>query len=161
MSFRSNRRFRLWDYNVSHNQLLLRSPQTPGIPTNIDIVIWGVEYLDLASMLDGVELAPAVGADLERAEKFVGRKLERSSKAFCLISGDRRSLVVASGFKVLENTLDVFESSLEYFAGTDSARDLGTILAHSREPAAGGSGPWNGLEDGAKSHRLSEPSSSA
>ena len=56
MSFVSERRFCLWDCNISHKQLLLRSPRTPEIATNIDIVLWGVEFLQLPTVLDGVAM---------------------------------------------------------------------------------------------------------
>jgi hypothetical protein len=132
----SDRRFRVWDYNVSHKQMLLRSPRSLDIETNVDIVIWGVEYLDLATSLDGVAMVPASVEEIGRAERALGRALD-ASHVFCLISGDRRFLVVAAGFKVLENELDIFDSSLESFAGTDPARALGTVLAHSTWPETG------------------------
>ena len=31
--------FRLWEFNVSHNQLLLRSPQKKFQPPNVDIAL--------------------------------------------------------------------------------------------------------------------------
>jgi hypothetical protein len=139
MPFDSDRRFRLWDYNVSHKQMLLRSPKSPDAEANVDIVMWGVEYLDLPTSLDGVKMAPASREDVGRAERALGRALD-PSQVFCLLSGDRRFLVVAAGFKVLRNDLDIFDSSLEYFAGTDPGRALGTVLAHSNGMGMGGPG---------------------
>lgn len=160
MPFVSDRRFRLWDYNVSHKQLLLRSPGSPDAGSNVDIVMWGVEYLDLPTSLDGVAMASASAEELGRAERALGKAVD-GSRVFCLVSGDRRSVVVAGGFKVLENELDPFESSLEYFAGTDPARALGTLLAHSARPEAGGSdgGQGAGNGDAASLHLPSTPSS--
>ena len=136
MPFVSDRRFRLWDYNVSHQQMLLRSPRSLDSDINVDIVMWGVEYLDLATSLDGVTMASASAEELARAEQALGKDLD-SSHVFCFISGDRRFIVVAAGFKVLENELDIFDSSLEYFAGTDPARTLGAVLAHCKWPETG------------------------
>jgi hypothetical protein len=159
MSFDSERRFRLWDYNVSHKQMLLRSPKSPDAATNLDIVMWGVEYLDLATSLDGVRMASASREEVERAERALGRPLD-SSQVFGLISGDRRFIVVAAGFKVLENDLDIFDSSLEYFAGTDPGRALGTVLAHSKGSGAGGLDTERGAGNGAGTHLpLPSPSS--
>jgi hypothetical protein len=130
MLFVSDRRFRLWDYNVSHNQMLIRSPKSVDVGTNVDIVMWGIEYIDIITTLDGLTMAIASLEERRRAEQSLGKDLE-SSQALCFISGGTRFIVVAAGFKVLENDLDIFDSSLEYFAGTDPARTLGIVLAHS------------------------------
>lgn len=130
MAFTSNRRFRLWDYNVSHKQMLLRSPKTSTVPTNLDVVMWDVEYLECATTLDGLAILEPSNEDLERVEQALGKKAD-PSRVVCFASSDRRFIVVAAGFKVLENDLDIFESSLEYFAGSDPVRNLGEALAHS------------------------------
>jgi hypothetical protein len=130
MPFVSDRRFCLWDYSVSHKQMLLRSPKSPDLPMNVDIVMWGVEYLDLATTLVEVAMTAPSVEEFTRAEQVVGRDLD-PSQVHCFASGERRFVVVAAGFKVLTNDLDIFDSSLEYFAGTDPARDLGMVLAHS------------------------------
>jgi hypothetical protein len=68
MTFVSDRRFSLWDYNVSHKQMLLRSPKSPDLQKNIDIVMWGVEYIDLAtSFVDVAMTTPS--AKYNAAEK--------------------------------------------------------------------------------------------
>jgi hypothetical protein len=40
-----DRTFQLWEYRVSHSSLLNRSPKSPGVSTNIDLICTGVEYL--------------------------------------------------------------------------------------------------------------------
>jgi len=130
MSFSHGRYFRVWDYNISHKQMLLRSPQSPDESENIDVVFWNVQYLEIPTALDGLTLTVAVEGEVERVVEILGRKPEHSS-VHCLISGGRRFLVVAGGYKVLKNELDIFESSLEYFAATATDRDLGEVLSHS------------------------------
>lgn len=151
MPFDSDRRFRLWDYNVSHKQMLLRSPRSPDVEANLDIVMWGVEYLDLATSLDGLKMASASCEEHRRAERALGKVLD-SSQVFCFASRDQRFLVVAAGFKVLENELDIFVSSLEYFAGTDPARTLGTVLAHSNARETAGPDTERGAGNGDGTH---------
>jgi len=128
MQFSSDRSFRLWDYSVSHKQMLLRSPKSPDVAMNVDIVLWGVEYLDLATSLEGLTITSPSREEVTRAGQAMGNTVD-PSQVHCFASGDRRFVVVAVGFKVLRNDLDIFESSLEYFAGTDQSRDLGEILA--------------------------------
>lgn len=130
MEFRSDRYFQLWDYSVSHKQMLLRSPKSPDVAMNFDIVLWGVEYIDLATSLQGLSITSPTCEDVTRAGQAMGYTVD-PSHVHCFASGDRRFVVVAHGYKVLRNDLDIFESSLEYFAGTDPSRNLGEILAHS------------------------------
>jgi hypothetical protein len=130
MQFSSDRSFRLWDYSVSHKQMLLRSPKSPEVAMNVDIVLWGVEYLDLATSLQGLTIVSPTREDVTRAAQAMGGEVD-PSHVHCFASEGRRFFVVADGYKVLRNDLDIFESSLEYFAGTDPSRDLGDVLAHS------------------------------
>jgi hypothetical protein len=130
MTFVSDRRFSLWDYNVSHKQMLLRSPKSPDLQKNIDIVMWGVEYIDLATSFVDVAMTTPSAKEIVRVARALKRDLD-PSQVHCFVSGKRRFVVVAAGFKILTNDLDIFDSSLEYFAGTDPARDLGLVLAHS------------------------------
>lgn len=124
--FISDRSYRLWEFNVSHKQMLLRSPRGPDVLTNIDVVFWGVEYLEMPSNLNGLEL-------LEESSTARECKWEcnTGTKPFTLRSSNNNYVVVAAGCKVLENRLDIFESSLEGFS-TSSAqrdRDIGEVLA--------------------------------
>ncbi|HEX3658754.1 MAG TPA: hypothetical protein VHV55_23380 [Pirellulales bacterium] len=130
MSFVSERRFRIWDYNVSHNQMLLRSPKSPEVAKNIDIVFWGVEYIGIPTTLDAVELT-RVENDDKAIGDFLPAKAHEAANVYRLASGQKQYFVAASGFKVLENELDIFDSSLEYFGAPDPARDLGDVLSHS------------------------------
>lgn len=125
--FNSDRRFKLWDYRVSHNQLLIRSPATPDIPTNIDVVFWGVEFVSVPTAF--------IGLTIERS--FEGSDIRilitpsPNGEKFVVASHGTQYVIVAAGCKVLENSLDIFDSSLEGFAATQSDRDLGNVLAHS------------------------------
>ena len=130
MFYQSDRTFRIWDYNISHKQFLLRSPRPADDAKNVDLIIWDVDYIDVATSLKGLELSLASQEDLARVELAIGGPVD-PSRAYTLASSGRRYLVGASGFRVLENDLDIFDSSLEYFAGTDAERELGLVLAHS------------------------------
>lgn len=130
MHFYSDRNFRIWDFSVSHKQMLLRSPRSSEVATNLDIVLWGVEYLELATSLQGLAIISSTPEDVARASLMLGSELD-PSHVRCFASEGRRFVLVAAGYKVLKNDLDIFESSLEYFAGTDASRNLGEILAHS------------------------------
>ena len=125
--FKSNRKFKLWDCRVSHNQVLIRSPSTPDISTNVDLVFWGVEFVSLPTSFDGLEI------DRGESTKQAGSEFSPSAngEVFLIDTGGKKFAVVAAGCKVLENALNIFESSLEGFSATDQNRDLGEVLAHS------------------------------
>jgi hypothetical protein len=48
---KSDRYFQLWEYQVSHGMLLLRSPRSPEHQTNLDVLFHGVEYVFRLSSL--------------------------------------------------------------------------------------------------------------
>jgi hypothetical protein len=130
MPFSSDRHFRLWDYTVSHNQMLLRSPAGEGGPKNIDIIFLGVDYVGIPSMLDGVGLGTSTPEDVMEASRRVGQDCEPGD-VHVITSAGRRFLVVAAAYYVFQNDLDLFESSLEYFTNTEPARDRGEVLVRS------------------------------
>lgn len=130
MIYESERNFRIWDYNISHKQMLMRSPMAPGVAENIDIFLWGVEYLDLPTGLDGLSIASATAEEATQIAQLLPSRI-RLPRVFCFESNGHRFLVAAWGFKVLQNQLDIFQSSLEYFAGTDPQLDRGKVIAQS------------------------------
>lgn len=54
--FRSDRRFRMWSYEVGHLTLLLRSVKELGLPTRVDVRFVDVRSIDLPTKLEGVAL---------------------------------------------------------------------------------------------------------
>lgn len=131
MVFDSSREFSVWDYNVSHAQLLIRSPKSTEMSDNIDIVFWGVKYVEIPTSFVGLSLSVAGGDAIQRVKGVAGVPCEKETVFFISVADGRRFIVVSQGFKVLRNKLDIFDSTLEYFAATDTKRDLGEVMAHS------------------------------
>lgn len=113
--YESKRVFKIWDYNVSHKQLLIRSPRTNGEVENIDVIFWGVEHISLASSFDGLSLERGVANS------------ETSIPVFAVGSGH----VIAAGCKVLVNQLEIFDSSLVYFDRDRATEEYGAVLVTS------------------------------
>lgn len=130
MSIKMTRAFRLWDYNVSHNQLLFRSPKGTDSKENVDIVFWGVEYLDVPTTFKEVDIVPGTLRDAEKVSMLIGKPIGPGD-VYRLVSSEHIFLVAAAGYKVLSNDLDLFESSLEYFRPDNSPLNRGRILDHS------------------------------
>ncbi len=126
--FQSNRLFKLWDYSVSHQQLLVRSPITPDIPTNIDLLFWGVKYLTVETILRGVDIVRI--DDCSSLNDYEAKFIKDGHKIFRIRSGGSSMIVVASGFRALENQLDIFESTITT-ANDEEDREVGIELARS------------------------------
>lgn len=105
----AGRHFQLWEYHVSHGTALVRSPRSTDEPNNIDIMLFGVEYLALPRHLDAVQLAQGTENDRRRAEELLGRTVQ-ADRVWVVSSGEVRHLVVAAKVDVRETTMDTFDS---------------------------------------------------
>jgi hypothetical protein len=108
-----NRVFQLWEYKVTHGSLLIRSPQSPEISTNIDLVCVGVEYLALPRHIRGLDLAEPSGEEVRQLSELLGRPIE-ASRIRMILSGGQRFPVVAASFRVSENDDDIFASTFPF-----------------------------------------------
>ncbi|MFN7873788.1 MAG: hypothetical protein ACK5PB_00625 [Pirellula sp.] len=123
--FQSNRTFKIWEYRVSHQQLLVRSPRAPEVATNIDLVFWGVKAIKLETIVKGVDIAPD---NSNVSDDALAKYIENGYTKFVL--DGKGSYVIASGMKVLENEMDIFESSLTSFNDNETP-DIGRVLVQS------------------------------
>jgi len=112
--FSSDRPFRVWDYLVSHDQLLLRSPKIKGYKKNIDIVFFGVTYIQLHTVLSGVNIREICPSDSEVDDSIKQHLSHESNKLFEVLSSNERYLIIAAFVRVFENDLEFRESSLGF-----------------------------------------------
>jgi hypothetical protein len=121
--FSSTRHFQVWDYNVTHRQLLLRSPRTDGQEKNLDIVFWGVRFMSIPTVIYDVTLQLA--GPTEMVDVFGTNVIIGNESVYKIESRECHGIVVADGCKVLENELEIFDSSLMY---VDKVRAQGVLL---------------------------------
>ncbi|QEC44394.1 hypothetical protein [Pseudobacter ginsenosidimutans] len=60
MNYKSERKFKLWAYAASHSILVLRSlnnEENYEDGFNIDVEFWGVMYLDIPSIMNGLTIS--------------------------------------------------------------------------------------------------------
>lgn len=111
--------FKIWEYQVSHGQLLIRSPKAPAtgtspeLLTNVDLVCLGVDYVAVPCVLHGLELLPPSPDEIRQLEVLLGKTIALDNVKV-LASGGKRFLVVASSFSLSENDWDIFESPFEF-----------------------------------------------
>jgi len=103
------REFQLWEYDVSHGSLLVRSPAGPGLATSIDIICVGVEYIAAPRHLGQITVSEARQSELDHLERILQKKLSRS-RVWALEGSSERFLVVAAGLRVREHGDDIFDS---------------------------------------------------
>ena len=102
----SDRIFRLWEYQVSHDCMLIRgtrkTPADPG-PSNIDLVFEGVEYLNIPSMFRGLELVEPTKSEIREAQKQSHSHEVNPQWVHILVTDGKRHTVVAPFMRVIEN----------------------------------------------------------
>jgi hypothetical protein len=115
----SDRTFKIWEYQVSHGQLLIRSPKAPATQTspefvtNVDLVCTDVEYLAVPGIIKGIEILPATTEEIRHLGGLVGKAVN-SENIKVLVSGGKRFPIIASSFSFSENDWDIFESPFEF-----------------------------------------------
>ncbi len=113
------RDFLVWEYQVSHSQLLLRSPKAPAtdacpaFSTNLDIVFLGVDYMAVPRSLKRLALDRVTAIELEAIEATLGASTA-PHRVTILVSGSGRFPVVAASVAVSENDWDIFDSPFEF-----------------------------------------------
>jgi hypothetical protein len=122
MLFSSDRQFRLWDYNISHRQLLLRSTKSESHVDNIDIVFWSVAWISLPTSVEGIEIHVSKDPVLSMPHNAEG-------VLYRFVSGANVHHILAHGCRVMSNILDSFDSSLVYAHIDRPDSEYGVILA--------------------------------
>jgi hypothetical protein len=113
----ADRRFQLWQYQVSHSEMLIRSPKSPAFGkepervTNVDLVGVGVEYLAVPRAFRGLAFAGPTPEESEQVAGILGTGFRRQD-LHILVSEGRRFPIVAAAFKIVENDWDLFETPL-------------------------------------------------
>lgn len=104
----SDRKFKFWFYQVSHNEAIIRSPKTDldkSYDTNIDIYLGDIEYIEMPCLLSGLQIDKATEEDRMYLSQKLGKDISMK-KIVVLLSEGKRYYVIASIVKVMENDLD-------------------------------------------------------
>src|SRR5207248_2032899 len=93
--------------------LLIRSPQSQLVNTNIDIICTGVEFISAPRFLRGLEILEPRADELDRLQGILGKPVSPSSVRILAASG-QRFMIVAAVFQVEENEKEIFDSPFEH-----------------------------------------------
>jgi hypothetical protein len=114
-TFQSMRKFTLFDFYISHGQLLLRSNKNIQESENIDIIFFGVKYMQIPVYLNGI----ALGFTFNNEATFKGfesiAKFSSTDSAIFTIESEGQQFFIVAGFcKIFKNQLEFSESSLGF-----------------------------------------------
>ncbi len=94
------RLFQLWDYSPSLQRLLIRSPRKDETEVNLDIIFWGVKYINLITNLGEISIQ-------------IGDKINETASKFIIRTSDQQYIVEATTYKVIVSDTDIFDSPLD------------------------------------------------
>jgi hypothetical protein len=111
--FKSNRHFTIFDFSISHGQLLLRASKDDNNIKNIDIVFFGVRYIQLLTSFLGLSIRSVKGReDLIHYDSVNFYLKYDKNHLFEIETVGEKFYIAASFFKVYENELEFNETSL-------------------------------------------------
>ncbi|QDU79257.1 hypothetical protein Pla110_09630 [Polystyrenella longa] len=120
--FTSDRTFRLWESDVSHSRMLIRSPQGPGIDTNIDIYFKAVEFIHIPTIIRGMTVQTE---DTSGYENYI---FSNTGRVFKITSAGRDYFVIATWCNIYENNLSIYESCLANYTQSTPQNDFGNLI---------------------------------
>jgi hypothetical protein len=105
----AGREFQFWQFTVSHESLLVRSPMGDGAASNVDLMFVGVEYVELPRLLDSLQIDTPTADEVRHVGQRLGRTVQ-ATEVTVLVSNGRRYVVVAVALRVAESDMDIFDS---------------------------------------------------
>jgi hypothetical protein len=111
--FKSDRYFTVFDFMVSHGQLLLRSSKNDDNIKNIDVIFFGTRYIQLFTSLYGMCVRIVDRNKNQISYDSVNLLLNNDKSCLFEIETKHEKFYIASSyFKVYENDLEFDETSL-------------------------------------------------
>lgn len=111
--FESDRQFVLFDHFSSHDQLLFRSNMAKGYPHNIDVIFFSTKYIQVNTQLKGISIKRIENTEMVNYASVNEYLSYPTNNLFQITTLDgERYYIAASFFRVFENQLGFYETSL-------------------------------------------------
>ena len=111
--YASDRYFTVFDFLISHGQLLIRSSKSGEFGENIDIIFFNVNFQQLSTYCKRLTIRRASLPTTSVKSKAVADFLVgEENYLFEIESNNEKYYIAASFFKVYENRLEFHETSL-------------------------------------------------
>ena len=102
------RKFKLWFYQVSHSEAIIRSPKMDGnkvYDKNIDIYVGDIDYIEMPCILQELWIDKATQDDAAYLRQKCNKDIP-VERIVVFVSEGKRYYVAASIIKIMENDLD-------------------------------------------------------
>ena len=109
--FKSPRSFKMWRYNVSHRQLLLRSTKENDTPTRVDILFKDVTAIKLHTELLGLTILKISPAEVDSIPEELKGLISDRKTLFSIESARCAGYVLAGLMEQAEDTGEYDEPS--------------------------------------------------
>lgn len=104
--------FQVWDYTVSHSQMVLRSPAGTDAPMNIDLIFTAVIYMRLPSVLSGLEFVESTQEEVAEVQAAIDSLEGVDETIWVLASGGARFIVAAGALRIDRNSLPLMKTAI-------------------------------------------------
>jgi hypothetical protein len=113
----SDQAFSLWDFNISHQILLLRSNGFGHEKfKNIDVIFWNVSFVNIPTCMNGIEIFELQSGDYHKYELPFSKMLSTDS-LFIIKSEEKEYIIGADLLNVYYNELNFSTSSIRIQKG--------------------------------------------
>jgi hypothetical protein len=124
--YKNDQAFSLWDYNISHQVLLLRCNGFNNMEyNNIDIVFMGVFLINIPTYLIGIEITELSIEQFDRYNLQVS-EIHFNDKFFIVKSQEKEFVIGALAFSVFQNKLKFDVSSIRAEGASDHGIQIAT-----------------------------------
>lgn len=106
------RTFKVWDYAVSHQQMVIRSPGPDENGPHLDLHFRGVEFVNVPTILKGLSIVSPKESEVSRARELVAPRPCDPGMVWILESRGQRYMVVAARLDVAETDYPMMSTAL-------------------------------------------------
>lgn len=107
-----DRRFKIWDYLVSHQQLIVRSPGPDQGSPNLDLHFTGVMFVRAPVAFQGLAVLAPTLAEAEEMQALLAPAKCELEWVHILESGGRRYVIVAASLSISETDYPMMSTAL-------------------------------------------------
>lgn len=107
-----DREFKVWDFTVSHKQIIIRSLGPEENSPNLDLHFRGVDFLSIPTVFLGLSINTATEAEVLQAQQLLAPRGCTPESVWVLESRGRRYFVVAAALDIAETDYPMMSTAL-------------------------------------------------
>jgi hypothetical protein len=121
-AFNDDDSLQVWEYTVSHRQLLLRRPSTPTDPHNHDYLFVGVQFVSLPTLIPAATVVDIASLDRDEVPVPIF-ELRRGLTQYVVRGRDAWGFVIAEAMRESSTEGDPFDPGVERWGDARSAAE--------------------------------------